>query len=79
MTGSLACANLTRLLNCSAEQQQFLGDGRFAGIRMADNGKGSSAVDFLFIMLHGDAPKKAGQNKGEEDIFAQLSCYNYIL
>ena len=47
MSGSMLGLNGTGLLNRSAEQEEFFRQRGLAGIRMADNSKGPSAVYFV--------------------------------
>ena len=65
MTAALAGAHLAGLLDGAAEQQQLLGDGGLAGVRVADDGEGAPFVDFDLIVqrFHSAAPckEKAGQ------------------
>ena len=57
MAGTLPCPHFPCLLDGPAEEEELLGDGGLAGIRMTDDGEGAPAVDFLLIMyLHVTAP-----------------------
>jgi hypothetical protein len=51
MSGGMSGLNGTGLLDRSAKQEEFLRQGGFAGIRMADNAKGPSAFNFVLIIL----------------------------
>jgi hypothetical protein len=51
MSGGMPGFNSTGLLDRSAEQEEFLRQGGFTGIRMADNAKRPSAFNFVLIVL----------------------------
>ena len=51
MAGGLARPHLARLLDGPAEEEELLGDGGLAGVRVADDGKGAAAVDFLLVVF----------------------------
>ena len=53
MSGALAGTNLSGLLNCTTEKQQFFRDRGFTGVRMTDNGKGAAFFYFFLVeQLH---------------------------
>jgi len=54
MTGALSGSNLAGLLDGTAEKEQFLCDGSFAGVGVTDYGKGAAFLDFYLVeQFHG--------------------------
>ena len=49
MAGALAGPDLAGLLDGAAEEEELFGDGGLAGIRVADDGEGSSFLYFLLV------------------------------
>jgi hypothetical protein len=76
MARRLAGPDLPGHLDGPAKEEELFGNGCFAGIRVADNGKGAATINFLRVeFLHFHAPlKNSGQKKGEEDIFARFGA-----
>jgi hypothetical protein len=50
MSGGTPCLNSPGLLDRSAEKEQLFRQRGLAGIRMTDDAKGSSAVNFFLIV-----------------------------
>ena len=48
--GILFALDLPSLGNGPAVEQEFLGQGGLAGVRVADDGKGAPAIDFFLVL-----------------------------